>query len=450
MNKFKITLDNIYDLVSNKQIFALKDELMHSLELLEEKTGKGNDFLGWKNLPSSITEDELKAVEEAAVDLRSKSEVVVVVGIGGSYLGSKAVIEALGSSFNGLMPRKGNPPILFAGQNICEDYHHELLELLDNRNYSIVVISKSGVTTEPAIAFRLLKNHMEKKVGKAEAAKRIVAVTDQSKGALRKLANQEGYKTFIIPDDIGGRYSVLTPVGLLPIAIAGFDIRELVKGAASAERETGLNVRFDENPACLYAAARNALYRKGKLVEIMVNYTPKLHYLTEWWKQLFGESEGKENKGIFPAGVDFTTDLHSMGQYIQDGERIIFETVVSVGSPKSNLIIPDDPENLDSLNFLSGKRLSEVNRMAEQGTILAHVDGGTPNIIINIPELTPYWLGYTLYFFEKACALSGYTLNVNPFDQPGVEAYKKNVFALMGKPGFEEKGKELRRRLGEF
>jgi glucose-6-phosphate isomerase len=450
MAKLSVDISNIYDCVSNKQVFAYKDELMHNQELLETKTGKGNDFLGWLNLPSTTTPEEIEAINAVAKDLRSKSEIVVIVGIGGSYLGAKAAIEALGNSFASLIQSKDNPIVIFAGQNICEDYHQELIELLDKRTYSIVVISKSGTTTEPAIAFRILKQHLESKVGKSEAAQRIVAITDKSKGALRKLADQEGYRTFIISDDIGGRYSVLTPVGLLPIAIAGFDIQEMINGAIEAEKNTGSDVRFDENPACMYAAARNALYSKGKHIEIMVNYTPKLHYLTEWWKQLYGESEGKENKGIFPAGVDFTSDLHSMGQYIQEGERVIFETVLSIGNPINKLIVPHDPANLDQLNFLSGKRYSEVNRMAEQGTILAHIDGGVPSIKIIIPELTPYWLGYTMYFFERACALSGYTLNVNPFDQPGVEEYKKNMFALLGKPGFEEKGKELRKRLGEF
>ena len=450
MSKLSVDISNIYDFVSNKQVFAYKEELLHNQELLEEKTGKGSDFLGWLNLPSTTTEQDLKAIENVANDLRSKSEIVVVVGIGGSYLGAKAAIEALGNSFSSLLPNRKDPIVLFAGQNICEDYHNELLELLESHSYSIVVISKSGTTTEPAIAFRLLKQHLESKVGKAEASQRIVAITDKSKGALRKLADQEGYRTFIISDDIGGRYSVLTAVGLLPIAIAGFSITDMLAGARDSEKDTGINVRFDENPACIYAAARNALYRKGKNVEIMVNYTPKLHYLTEWWKQLYGESEGKENKGIFPAGVDFTSDLHSMGQYIQEGERILFETVLSIGSPAKTLTIPNDPANLDQLNFLSGKRYSEVNRMAELGTILAHIDGGVPSIKITIPELTPYWLGYTMYFFERACALSGYTINVNPFDQPGVEEYKKNMFALLGKSGFEAKGKELRHRLGEF
>jgi len=449
MAKFKVDISNIYDFVSPEQVVAYKDVMVRNHELLDTKTGKGNDFLGWLNLPSSTTDAEIKEIQTVANDLRSKSEVVVVVGIGGSYLGAKAAIEALGNSFASMLPKHENPIVLFAGQNICEDYHKELLELLDSRSYSIVVISKSGTTTEPAIAFRLLKQHLERKVGKAEASKRIVAITDKSKGALRKLADQEGYRTFIISDDIGGRYSVLTPVGLLPIAIAGFNISDMIAGAVEAENNTSKNVPFEQNPASIYAAARNALNYKGKDVEIMVNYTPKLHFLTEWWKQLYGESEGKEHKGIFPAGVDFTSDLHSMGQYIQEGERFIFETVISVEKPTKNLIVPNDPDNLDQLNFLSGKRYSEVNRMAELGTILAHLDGGVPQIKITIPELNAYWLGYTMYFFEKACALSGYTLNVNPFDQPGVEEYKKNMFALLGKPGFEEKGKELRERLGE-
>jgi len=449
MAKFNVDISNIYDFVSPEQVAAYKEVMVRNHELLGTKTGKGNDFLGWLNLPSSTTDAELKEIQTVANDLRSKSEVVVVVGIGGSYLGAKAAIEALGNSFASMLPKQEDPIVLFAGQNICEDYHKELLELLDSCSYSIVVISKSGTTTEPAIAFRLLKQHLEKKVGKAEASKRIVAITDKSKGALRKLADQEGYRTFIISDDIGGRYSVLTPVGLLPIAIAGFSITDMIAGAAEAENNTSKNVSFEQNPASIYAAARNALNYKGKDVEIMVNYTPKLHFLTEWWKQLYGESEGKEHKGIFPAGVDFTSDLHSMGQYIQEGERFIFETVISVEKPSKNLIVPNDPDNLDQLNFLSGKRYSEVNRMAELGTILAHLDGGVPQIKITIPELNAYWLGYTMYFFEKACALSGYTLDVNPFDQPGVEEYKKNMFALLGKPGFEEKGKELRERLGE-
>jgi glucose-6-phosphate isomerase len=344
---------------------------------------------------------------------------------------------------------KDNPTIVFAGNNICEDYHHELLEMLNKHSYSIVVISKSGTTTEPAIAFRLLKQHLEGKIGKAEAAMRIVAITDSSKGALRQLAAQEGYRTFTIPDNVGGRYSVLTPVGLLPIAIAGFDIKNLVNGASKAELATGVDVPFEENAACQYAAARNALYSNGYRLEILVNYTPRLHFLAEWWKQLYGESEGKENKGIFPAAVDFTTDLHSLGQYIQDGERFLFETVISVQNAKHNLAIPEDIDNLDELNYIARKRLSDVNRMAQLGTTLAHLDGRVPNMEIQIPEISEYWLGYLIYFFEKACAISGYTLNVNPFNQPGVEAYKKNMFALLGKKGYEEQGKLLREILGE-
>ena len=447
MSELKVNLNNIMDFVSLEEINSLKSTIEDSQVRLEQKTGKGNDFLGWLSLPSSITSTQISEIEKVAKDLREKSEVVVVIGIGGSYLGAKAVIEALGNSFSQLQDN-GNPHVIFAGQNICEDYHSELLQLLNNKKYSIVVISKSGTTTEPAIAFRILKQHLENSVGKSEAANRIVAITDQSKGALRKLADAEGYRTFVIPDDVGGRYSVLTPVGLLPIAIAGFDIRKMIEGANIAEQKTSSKIAFEANAACIYVAARNALYKKGKNVEIMVNYTPKLHYLTEWWKQLYGESEGKENKGIFPAGVDFTSDLHSMGQYIQEGERMIFETVISVEKPASKLIVPNDPENLDQLNFLSGKRYSEVNKMAELGTIVAHNDGGVPCISITIPELSPYWIGYTLYFFERACAISGYTLDVNPFDQPGVEAYKKNMFALLGKPGFEEQSKMLRKRLG--
>ena len=447
MGKFKVNIGNILDFVSKEEAYSFKARIEECQTKLENKSGKGNDFLGWLNLPSSITSTQLSEIEKVAQDLRSRSEIVIVIGIGGSYLGAKAVIEAMGNSFSQLH-NNGNPHIIFAGQNICEDYHAELLQLLDGKSYSIIVISKSGTTTEPAIAFRLLKQHLENKVGKSEAASRIVAITDQSKGALRKLANTQGYRTFVIPDDVGGRYSVLTPVGLLPIAVAGFDIRKMVEGAAIAKKETSADVAFEENPACIYVAARNALYQKGKKVEIMVNYTPRLHYLTEWWKQLYGESEGKENKGIFPAGVDFTSDLHSMGQYIQEGERVLFETVISVENPINKLTIPNDPENLDQLNFLSGKRYSEVNKMAELGTRVAHNDGGVPCISISIPELSAYWIGYTLYFFERACAISGYVLDVNPFDQPGVEAYKKNMFALLGKPGFEEQSAMLRKRLG--
>ncbi|PKP39468.1 MAG: glucose-6-phosphate isomerase [Bacteroidetes bacterium HGW-Bacteroidetes-15] len=448
MSGLKIDIEDIYEFATQDQVSALKEKIELSLKVLHAKTGKGNKYLGWLDLPSSTTPDELSAIEDVANEIRSKSDVVVVVGIGGSYLGAKAVIDALSHSFGSLISQD-NPAIVFAGNNICEDYHRELLEMLDKHNYSIVVISKSGTTTEPAIAFRLLKQHLESKVGKEDASKRIVAITDSSKGALRQLATQEGYRTFIIPDNVGGRYSVLTPVGLLPIAIAGFDIKSLVNGATKAEAATGTDVPFEENPACQYAAARNALYNKGYKVEIMVNYTPKLHFLAEWWKQLYGESEGKENKGIFPTSVDFTTDLHSLGQYIQEGERFLFETVISVQKSKHNLAIPDDSENLDELNYIAGKKLSDVNRMAQLGTTLAHLDGRVPNMEIQIPEISEYWLGYLIYFFEKACAISGYTLDVNPFDQPGVEAYKKNMFALLGKKGYEEQGKLLREILGE-
>jgi len=448
MEGMKLNLEHVYQFATKDQVFGYKNEMMRNMETLHQKTGKGNDFLGWLTLPSTIKSGELAKIKKLAQDIGKESDIVVVVGIGGSYLGAKAVIEALGHSFYGLVSGKA-PMIVFAGHNICEEYHRELFDLLDKKSYSIVVISKAGTTTEPAIAFRLLKQHLEKKIGKEKASRRIIAITDKSKGALKKLATQEGYKTFIIPDDVGGRYSVLTPVGLVPIAFAGFNIGQLVKGALAAEKDTGIDIPFEKNPACLYAAARNALYKKGRLVEIMVNYTPKLHFLSEWWKQLYGESEGKENKGIFPSGVDFTTDLHSLGQYIQDGERILLETVIAVAEPRRRLVIPKTKDNLDELNYIAGKRLSVVNRMAQLGTTLAHLDGRVPNILIEIPRLNEFWIGYLMYFFEKACALSGYLLNVNPFDQPGVEAYKKNMFALLGKKGYEDQGKLLREIIEE-
>jgi glucose-6-phosphate isomerase len=448
MSTLNINIEDVFEFATRDYVFSLQSQVEQSLKALHTGTGKGNNYLGWLNLPSSVSPEELKDIVNVANDLRSKSEVVVVVGIGGSYLGAKAVIEALQNTFH-FSGDNASPLVVFAGHNICEEYHSELLEMLDNKKYSIIVISKSGTTTEPAIAFRLLRQHLEAKVGTDEAAKRIVAITDSSKGALRQLANEEGYKTLIIPDNVGGRYSVLTPVGLLPIAVAGFDINEFVKGAFDAEKATSENVPFEKNPACIYAATRNALYNKGYKIEIMVNYTSKLHFLAEWWKQLYGESEGKENKGIFPAGVDFTTDLHSLGQYIQEGERLIFETVVSVQNSRRKLEIPSDSQNRDELNYIAGKRLSAVNRMAQLGTTLAHLDGKVPNMEIQIPIISEYWLGYIMYFFEKACAVSGYTLGVNPFDQPGVEAYKKNMFALLGKKGYEEQGKLLREILGE-
>lgn len=445
MSELKIDLRRIFGFVDEATLYSLKDKTEKCQRELDNRTGKGNDFLGWLSLPTSTTRTDLDEIHSVADTIRSKSDIVIVVGIGGSYLGAKAVIEALGNSFAPMLSDK--PHVIFAGQNICEDYHTELLDLLKGKDYSVVVISKSGTTTEPAVAFRILKRDLEQRYGNQEASNRIVAITDSSKGALRKLAETEGYKTFTIPDDVGGRYSVLTPVGLLPIAIAGYDIDQLIQGAAKAQDDTGSSVAFEQNPASLYAAARNLLYSNGKFIEIMVNYTPKLHYLIEWWKQLYGESEGKKGKGIFPAGVNFTTDLHSMGQYIQEGRRDIFETILSVQSPTRKLTIPNDPDNLDSLNFLSGKRYSEVNRMAELGTLIAHTDGGVPCITLSIPNLSPYWIGYLLYFFERACAVSGYLLGVNPFDQPGVEAYKKNMFALLGKPGFEEQTETLRKKL---
>jgi glucose-6-phosphate isomerase len=446
METLKVNVEKVFGFVSKETVYGYKSEIEKFNATLDDKTGKGNDFLGWINLPSSISEKELKEIEEVASVFKKETEVVVVVGIGGSYLGAKCVIEALSHSFSTLKKQE-NPLVVFAGQNLSEDYLHELIEVLDAKKYGIVCISKSGTTTEPAVAFRLLKNHLENKVGKAKAKDLIVAVTDAKRGALRTLASQEGYKTFVIADDIGGRYSVLTPVGLLPIAAAGFNIRDLVKGAVSMEKATAKNVSFENNPAAIYAAARNALYKTGKTTEILAGYNPKLVYLSEWWKQLYGESEGKENKGIFPASVTFTADLHSMGQYIQEGLRNIFETVVSVNTTHNKVTIPNDPANLDTLNFLSNKRIDEVNKMAELGTMLAHVDGGVPNIRIEIPKINEYHLGELLYFFEKACGMSGYTLGVNPFDQPGVEAYKKNMFALLEKPGYEEETKKIKARL---
>jgi glucose-6-phosphate isomerase len=447
MKHLKIDISKVTGFVSEDTIRSYEDKVMESNKALHDKSGKGSDFLGWLDLPSSITEEHLNDINAAAEKIRSLADYVIVTGIGGSYLGAKAVIDAFSSSFDFLQSDRKNPVVLYAGQNIGEDYSHELLDLLKDKSFAVVVISKSGTTTEPAIAFRLLKQLMEEKYSAEEIKNRIVAITDASKGALRTLADQEGYKTFVIPDDVGGRYSVLTPVGLLPIAIAGHDIKQLVEGARYMEEQTKPGTSFDENPAAVYAATRNALYDDGKAIEILVNYQPKLHYLSEWWKQLYGESEGKENKGIFPARVDFTTDLHSMGQWIQEGVRNIFETVVSVESPNYEVKIPEDEANLDSLNYIAGKRVDEVNKMAELGTLVAHVDGGVPNIKLEIPKLDEYYLGEILYFFEKACGISGYTLGINPFDQPGVEAYKKNMFALLGKPGFEEETKAIQEKL---
>lgn len=427
---------------------AYESQVKAAQEALENGTCPGNDFLGWLHLPTSITPEFLSEIQNTANTLRDKCEVIVVAGIGGSYLGARAVIEALGNSFAWLTAEKKNPIILFAGNNIGEDYLFELTEYLKGKKFGVINISKSGTTTETALTFRLLKKQCEAQRGKAEAKNVIVAVTDAKKGAARTCADKEGYKSFIIPDNIGGRFSVLTPVGLLPIACAGFDVKQLVSGAQEMERVCGKEVPFNQNPAALYAAVRNGLYSEaGKKIEIVVNFQPKLHFFAEWWKQLFGESEGKDNKGIFPAACDFTTDLHSMGQWIQEGERSIFETVISIEEPENKLLFPHDEENLDGLNFLEGKRIDDVNKMAELGTRLAHVDGGVPNIRISVPRLNAYYIGQLIYFFEIACGISGNLLQVNPFNQPGVEAYKKNMFALLNKPGYEAESKAIRERL---
>jgi len=427
---------------------AYEPQVKAAQEALEKGTCPGNDFLGWLHLPNSITPQFLDEVQAVANTLRQKCEVIVVAGIGGSYLGARAIIEALGNSFAWLVGDKTNPTIVFAGNNIGEDYLFELSAYLKDKRFGVINISKSGTTTETALAFRLLKKQCEEQRGKTEAKDVIVAITDAKRGAARAAADKEGYKTFVIPDNVGGRFSVLTPVGLLPIACAGFDIKALVNGAADMEKATAPSVPFAENIAAQYAAVRNALYtEKGKKIEIMVNYQPKLHFIAEWWKQLYGESEGKEHKGIFPASCDFTTDLHSMGQWIQEGERSIFETVISVEQPAKKLLFPNDDENLDGLNFLAGKRVDEVNKMAELGTLLAHVDGGVPNIRISVPELNEYYIGQLIYFFEIGCGISGNVLGVNPFNQPGVEAYKKNMFALLDKPGYEAESKVIKERL---
>ena len=427
---------------------AYEPKVKAAQEALENGTCEGNDFLGWLHLPSSITPEFLNEIQAVANTLREKCEVVVVAGIGGSYLGARAVIEGLGNSFAWLVNDKKNPTILFAGNNIGEDYLFELTSFLKDKKFGVINISKSGTTTETALAFRLLKKQCEDQRGKEEAKDVIVAVTDAKKGAARTCADKEGYKSFIIPDNVGGRFSVLTPVGLLPIAVAGFDVKQLVAGAADMEKACGKDVAFEENPAAIYAATRQALYTQaGKKIEIVCNFQPKLHYFAEWWKQLYGESEGKDQKGIFPAACDFTTDLHSMGQWIQQGERSIFETVISVETPNEKLLFPHDDENLDGLYFLEGKRVDEVNKMAELGTRLAHVDGGVPNILVNVPELNAYYLGQLIYFFEKACGISGLLEEVNPFNQPGVEAYKKNMFALLNKPGYEAESKAIQERL---
>ena len=448
MKSISLNITKAASFLAEDAVKAYEPKVKAAQEALENGTCEGNDFLGWLHLPSSITPEFLNEIQAVANTLREKCEVVVVAGIGGSYLGARAVIEGLGNSFAWLVNDKKNPTILFAGNNIGEDYLFELTSFLKDKKFGVINISKSGTTTETALAFRLLKKQCEDQRGKEEAKDVIVAVTDAKKGAARTCADKEGYKSFIIPDNVGGRFSVLTPVGLLPIAVAGFDVKQLVAGAADMEKACGKDVAFEENPAAIYAATRQALYTQaGKKIEIVCNFQPKLHYFAEWWKQLYGESEGKDQTGIFPAACAFTTDLHSMGQWIQQGERSIFETVISVETPNEKLLFPHDDENLDGLNFLEGKRVDEVNKMAELGTRLAHVDGGVPNILVNVPELNAYYLGQLIYFFEKACGISGLLEEVNPFNQPGVEAYKKNMFALLNKPGYEAESKAIQERL---
>ena len=425
----------------------LKQSALAANALLHSGKGAGNDFLGWVNLPSSIDKAQIDAINACAASLRSKADVVICIGIGGSYLGAKAVLDAMSNSFELLHKQHNNPIVLFAGQNISEDYTAELLAAVKEHSIATIVISKSGTTTEPAIAFRILKEEIEKRYGKEEAKSRIVAITDQARGALKTLATQEGYQTFVIPDNVGGRFSVLTPVGLLPLAVGGVDIEALVAGAQAMEAATAEGVAFDDNLAAQYAATRFELYKAGKKIEILGSYEPKLQNINEWWKQLYGESEGKENKGIFPASVTFTADLHSMGQYIQEGERTLFETIISVENPAHEVKVKADEANLDGLNFLAGKRLHEINKMAELGVQLAHIDGGVPNLLIQIPAIEEKAIGALLYFFEKACGISGYLIEVNPFNQPGVEAYKKNMFALLDKPGYEEESKAIKARL---
>ncbi len=444
----KLNFDYSNTLVKDSEIANLTEYVKAAHNMLHNGTGAGNDFLGWVNYPRDYDRAELERILKAAERIKNSSEVLLVIGIGGSYLGARAAVELLGHSFHNLLPknRRNAPEIYFLGNNISGTYFRELMESIEGKSVSACVISKSGTTTEPAIAFRFVKAYIEDKYGKAEAAKRIYAITDASRGALKQLATAEGYETFVIADDIGGRYSVLTPVGLLPIAAAGIDVKSMLEGAKDAWEEYR-EPALEKNPCYQYAAVRNILSRKGKVIEVMINYEPSLHFFAEWWKQLFGESEGKEGKGIFPASMDFSTDLHSLGQFLQDGTRNMFETIINVEKPKLEAEIINDEENLDGLNFISGKTMDYVNKKAFQGTMLAHMDGGVPINVLNVPEINEYYFGKMVYFFEKACGISGYMLGVNPFDQPGVEEYKKNMFALLGKTGYEELGKELNRRL---
>ncbi|MEA4825357.1 MAG: glucose-6-phosphate isomerase [Clostridium sp.] len=444
----KLDLSKAKPYLNYHEVEQLQPLVTAAHNLLHEKTGAGNDFLGWVDLPKNYDREEFERIKKCADKIKNNSDALIVIGIGGSYLGARAAIEMLSHTFhNNLSKEKRKyPQIFYVGNNISSTYMMDLLEMLEEVDFSVNVISKSGTTTEPAIAFRIFKDLLEKKYGKEGAKERIFATTDKSKGALRTLAEAEGYETFIIPDDVGGRFSVLTAVGLLPIAAAGINIDEMMKGAAAAREEYRIP-DLNKNQAYRYAAARNALYNKGKTVEMIVNFEPSLHYIGEWWKQLFGESEGKDNKGIFPAAADFSTDLHSMGQYIQEGLRNLIETHLNVEKPRKSVIVEKNEDNLDGLNFLAGKDMDYVNHQAFRGTVVAHNDGGVPNIIINIPELTPHYFGYLVYFFEKACGISGYLLGVNPFNQPGVEAYKKNMFALLGKPGYEAMKAEIEEKL---
>lgn len=448
MSNITVDYSRVLEFISREEITKLSSKIFDAHSSLHNGTGAGSDFLGWLELPKNYDKEEFERIISAAEKIKSNSDVLLVIGIGGSYLGARAAIEMLNHSFYNMIShdRRKTPQIFFVGNNISPVYLNDLLDVIEGKDISINVISKSGTTTEPALAFRIFKDYMEKKYGKDGAKERIFATTDKERGALKKLSDEEGYETFVIPDDVGGRYSVLTAVGLLPIAVSGVNIREILRGARDGMDEFSEEDIFT-NPAYLYAAVRNALYQKGKHIEVMVNYEPSLHFFAEWWKQLYGESEGKDGKGIFPASVDFSTDLHSMGQYIQDGKRNIFETVINVEKVKHDVLIQEDKNNVDGLNFLTGKTMDYVNKKAFEGTVLAHNDGGVPSIIINIPGINPYYFGKLVYMFEKACGISGYVLGVNPFDQPGVEEYKKNMFALLGKPGFEKKKEELEARI---
>ncbi|MFB5664266.1 glucose-6-phosphate isomerase [Alteribacillus sp. HJP-4] len=446
----KLDYSNAGSFISAEEINQLQPAVKAAHQALHEKTGAGSDFLGWVDLPDNYDKEEFERIEKAAEKIRSDSDVLIVIGIGGSYLGAKAAIKGLSHSFRNQLSKewRGGPEVYFAGHQISQSYIHDLMDMLEGKDVSINVISKSGTTTEPALAFRIFREYLENKYGKEQAASRIYATTDKAKGALKTLADEEGYETFVVPDDVGGRYSVLTAVGLLPIAAAGINIKQMMAGAADAMNELA-NDNLSENNAYQYAALRYALYQKGKAIELLVNYEPRLHFVSEWWKQLFGESEGKDGKGLFPASVDFSTDLHSMGQYVQEGRRHLFETVLQVEHSGKDIIMKEADSDLDGLNYLSGETMDFVNKKAFEGTLLAHTDGNVPNLIINIPEMNEYYFGYLVYFFEKACAISGYMLGVNPFDQPGVEAYKKNMFALLGKPGFEERKIALETRLNK-